>query len=88
MSDIEFANGFYFNEPNEKAPDFVLGSVSIKPQAFIDWLSEQTPSEKGYVRLAIKRSREGKIYASLDNWQPTQKPAPVSTFDDDDSIPF
>lgn len=93
---VEFAKGLFFNEPHPKAPDFVLGSMSINPDHFIDWLRQQPKTEKGYVRLAVKRSKEGKIYVCLDDWKPeTSSRGPTSATtdmpDDDpmtDDIPF
>jgi hypothetical protein len=70
---IEFASGLYFNLPHEKAPDFVLGSLSVKPDTFIRWLEEQRPDDKGYVRLTVKRGREGKVYVALDTWKREDK---------------
>ena len=92
MSDL--ADGIYFNPPHENAPDFVLGSISMRPEQFTDWLSRQQPNEKGYVRLSVKRSKAGKIYVALDDYKPKetpQRPAQETRddFDDDDaSIPF
>ena len=85
MSEIEFANGIYFNEPHENAPDFVLGSISVKPDKFAEWLAQQTPNDKGYVRLKVNMSKVGKPYVALDDWKPEAK----ATDDfDDDKIPF
>ena len=86
MSEIEFANGIYFNEPHENAPDFVLGSISVKPDRFTEWLAQQTPNEKGYVRLKVNMSKMGNPYVALDDWKPDAK-AP-DDFDDDFLIPF
>lgn len=94
MSEKVFASGFYFNEPHGKAPDFVLGNVSIRPDQFIPWLQSQKASEKGYVRISIKRSQGGKVYAELDTWEPevarTEDPGMVGDAgsDIDDDIPF
>ena len=67
MSDIEFANGFYFKEPQEDAPDFVLGSLSINREDAIGFLEAQTDK---WVNLAIKKSKAGKPYLSVDKWKP------------------
>lgn len=76
MSDAKFADGIYFNKKRPEAPEFVLGSLSFLPEKFGAWLKEQTPNAKGYVRLNIKESREGKIYMDVDTWEP--KTAPVA----------
>lgn len=74
MSDIKFVTGLYVNPPHEKAPDFVKAGISIKPQEFIGWLKEQAPNDKGYVRLQVKESRDGKWYASVDTYVKTDSP--------------
>lgn len=73
MADIEFAQGLYFNLPHERAPDFVLGGLAINPQKFIRWLEEQQPDDKGYVKLTVKRGREGKPYIALDTYKREEK---------------
>jgi hypothetical protein len=70
MSEINFARGFYFDEPKDTAPEWVVGKVSINKQQFLGWLEKQGTNDKGYVRLDVKRSKDGKIYAALDTWQP------------------
>lgn len=87
-NDIEFAEGIYFNDAHEKAPDFVLGSISVMPDRFIEWLKDQEVSEKGYVRLKINRSKNGKPYIALDDWKPESQPVKRTTVDDDEEIPF
>jgi len=68
-----YADGIFFNKPNEKAPDFVLGNISILKDRFADWLMKQEANEKGYVKLVVKNGREGKPYLELDTWQPTKQ---------------
>ncbi len=70
--EIVFSEGIYFNEKRENAPDFVLGSISVVPDKFITWLEAQKPDAKGYVKLAIKKSKAGKAYVHLDTWEPNQ----------------
>jgi hypothetical protein len=94
-NDINFTRGLFFNEPHEKAPDFVIGSLSISRDNFMEWLEQQEPNEKGYVRVAIKRSKEGKIYCALDTYEAKgrqEQPKPAAQdfggFDDDEELPF
>ena len=66
MSEIKFANGLIFKR-SEKAPDYVIGSLSIKKSEFIPFLN----SEQGdWVNLSIKLSKAGKYYIELDTWKP------------------
>lgn len=94
--DINFAQGLYFNEPHENAPDFVLGRISVKPKEFIDWMraNHKAMNEHGYLNIKVNRSRQGKVYVALDDWKPdpnrqqaAQKPD-YREPDFDDDIPF
>ena len=73
MSDVKFINGMFVNPPHEKAPDFVKAGISFRREQFIEWLNEQTPNEKGYIRIQVKESKEGKYYAALDDYKPTNR---------------
>jgi len=94
MSDVKFIDGMFVNPPHEKSPDFVKAGISIRREQFIEWLNKQTPNEKGYIRIQVKESREGKFYAALDDWKPTgrgdnaQASAPAKAEFVDDMIPF
>jgi len=64
-----FADGFIFKR-KENAPDFVVGSQSIKVEEAIAFL--QANQKNGWVNLDIKQSKGGKYYCQLDTWQPTK----------------
>lgn len=66
-----FANGLNFKRPNEKAPEFVKGSLSIKTDEFITFLKAN--SVNGWVNLDLKESQGGKLYFELNTWQPKEK---------------
>jgi len=86
MSDIVFADGFYFNKPHEKAPDFVLGKLHIKVDSAIRFLQNLQGSE---VNLDIKESKAGKIYIAVDDWKPDNKEhEPPTHPEDESSLPF
>lgn len=68
----EYANGIWFNKPGEKAPDFILGNLSIVKNKFVDWLMLQEANEKGYVKLVIKEGKQNP-YLELDTWKPTKQ---------------
>lgn len=89
MSDTnDFAEGIYFNQPHEKAPDFVLGGIAVKPEVFSAWLERQTPNDHGYVRLKVNIGRNsGKPYVALDDYKPKKETADTG-WDSSDDIPF
>jgi hypothetical protein len=90
MQDQEkiFANGFSFKR-NEKAPDFVVGRLSMKVEDAVDFLKEN--EKKGYVNVNIKKSRGGNFYVELDTFEPSSKvgsPTANHAGASDDDLPF
>ena len=90
MSDKEFPNGLIFKAPRDGAPDYVIGSLSIRKAEFLAWLNGR---DGDWVNLNLKRGQSGKWYAEVDNWKPKgegkplPKVAPAGEVQDDD-IPF
>ena len=102
MSDTpEFVNGLIFKMPQDTAPDFVKGSLSIKVEEMITFLSSK---KTDWVNIDLKVSRAGKAYAQVNTFVPESRqdaavrqnttqqaqqgqPAPSADFDDSD-IPF
>jgi len=70
----KFINGLFARAPHQKAPDFVKCSLSIKREELIAWLSEQ---EGEWVNIDVKESREGKWYASVNEWKPEKREEPM-----------
>jgi hypothetical protein len=62
-----FADGFSFKR-NEKAPDFVVGRLSMKVDEAIAFMKEN--EKKGWVNLSIKTARSGNYYLELDTYEP------------------
>ncbi len=59
-----------FAKRNEKAPGFVICSLSVKTDDFTQFLKENT-NEKGYVNLQVLRSKDkGTLYAEIDTFEP------------------
>ena len=95
--DVEFVNGLIFKLPHENAPDFVKGSLSIRREELITFL---TTKEDDWINIDLKVSKNGKAYAQVNNWSPEKQeqpqvqhqtpsqPAPQSNDDFDDDIPF
>jgi len=63
-----FADGFIFKR-KENAPEFVVGSMSIKVDEAMAFLAQN--ETKGWVNLDVKLSKGGKYYMELDTWKPS-----------------
>ena len=88
MSDKTFANGIIYKEPSAKAPDFVVGGLSVKKSEFIPFLNSQSGD---WVNLQIKLSKAGKPYVELDTWKPNKeetKEPEVPVVETNDDLPF
>ena len=88
-----YPKGLFINEPNEGAPDFVKGRMSIKVVDLVTFLNENK-NEAGYVNLDLLQGDKG-MYSVLNDWKPSSpKEAapsfkPVATQDSDDGgLPF
>jgi hypothetical protein len=68
MNDKIFAKGIYFSLPNDKAPDYVKGKLSVKVADAIEFLKEYE-NKAGYVNFDLKVSQSGKAYVELDTYQ-------------------
>ena len=64
-----FADGFSFKR-NEKAPDFVVGRLSIKADDGVAFIRQH--EKGGWINLNVKTARSGNYYIELDTYEPTQ----------------
>ena len=71
MEEKVFANGIIFKLPNEKAPDFIKGTISFKIEEAIKFLQQH--NKNGWCNVSLKISKGGKPYAELDTWEPKQR---------------
>ena len=101
MADQEkiFADGFLFKR-NEKAPDFVVGRISIKVEEAVAFMKQH--QKNGWVNLGVKTARSGNYYIDLDTFEAKSQEgavdkyeakakavAPVEKEDEyDDDVPF
>jgi hypothetical protein len=73
MSDIRFVPGLSFFKPHSNAPEFVLGTISIRGEQLVPWLREnhkELANDKGYINLAVKVSKSsGKPYVCVDTYK-------------------
>lgn len=67
MAEKVFAKGLYGKQPRENAPDFVVGSVSVKVEDFIPFLHANV-NEKGYVNIDLLKGKEGKLNCVLNEY--------------------
>jgi hypothetical protein len=78
METKNFAKGLYYNPPHPKAPNFVIGRLSIKREDFRQWLNEQKFDEKGFLNLQILMSKGGKPYVAVDDYKAKQQAQPTN----------
>jgi hypothetical protein len=93
MLETKFLDGFIVKNPHGNAPEFVVGKISIKVADAIKSLRENETN--GWVNLDIKKSKQGKLYAQINEWKSDgkyiPKDKPVTDFDQsssDDDLPF
>ena len=96
MADEIMAEGVRLFPKHDKAPDFVLGTLIITPNDLFTWMkaNDQYTTEyegKKQLKLQLKKSKAGKLYASVDTWKPEPKNTPSEGSgigDDPGSLPF
>tara|TARA_R110000796_G_scaffold51680_9_gene121961 strand:- start:998 stop:1276 length:279 start_codon:yes stop_codon:yes gene_type:complete len=79
-----FADGFLFKK-RESAPEWVVGSISVKVDEAIGFLTSN--AKNGWVNLNVNQSRGGKYYIELDTFVP-KKQEPSSTKEKEVDLPF
>jgi hypothetical protein len=85
-----FANGFSFKR-SEKAPDFVIGRLTMKADEAIAFISEH--QKNGWVNVNIKQAKNGNYYVELDTWEAKPQgnataPAPAVRAQEEEDMPF
>lgn len=78
----EFVDGLIIKPPRDGAPDFIKCTISIKRKDLGNWLRQKS---EDWINLDVKRSKDGKLYAEVNNWKP-KSDAPAADYNDD--IPF
>ena len=73
-----FADGFIFKR-SEKAPDFVVGRLSMKVEEAIAFIKNNEKS--GWINLGIKQARSGNYYVELDTFEAKNDGAKESATD-------
>lgn len=67
MSDKKFIDGLLVKAPRDGAPEYIIGSLSMKRLELIAWLQQQSGE---WINADIKVSQGGKWYAAVDDWKP------------------
>ena len=67
----KFVPGLFAKAPHERAPEFVKCNVSIKVKDLGNFLRQKSQAGEEWVNLQIKESRDGKFYAEIDDWKPS-----------------
>lgn len=80
-----FAKGLIFKR-NEKAPDWVIGNLSIKADEFSQFLDWN--KSNGWLNLSIKKAGSGKFYVELDTYTKDNNSAPTNSVSKDDDLGF
>jgi hypothetical protein len=73
-----FADGFLFKR-NEKAPDFVVGRMSIKVEEAIAFMKQH--EKGGWVNLGVKTARSGNYYIELDTFEAKSQDSAVDKYE-------
>ena len=79
-----FADGFVFKR-NEKAPDFVVGRLSIKVEDAIAFMKQHEKS--GWVNLNVKTARSGNYYMDLDTFEAKSQDSAVDKYEAKSNAP-
>lgn len=67
-----FIDGMIVKRPSEKAPDFIKANISVNAERFIEFLNTYK-NVKGWLDIDLKKSKEGKLYLTLNQFKPRQK---------------
>jgi len=73
-----FADGFLFKR-NEKAPEFVVGRMSIKIEEAVAFMKKH--EKGGWVNLDVKTARSGNYYIELDTFESKGKESAVDKYE-------
>jgi len=71
MSDSIFPKGMFIKR-HPKAPDFVIGKISVKLEDFIPFIQQH--ESNGWVNFDVKKKKgTNDPYMELDTWKPDQQ---------------
>ena len=93
--EIVKAKGLVTFSPNDKAPEFVLGTLLVNVDEFIDFLKNESQKYqteyqgKKQLKLQVTsmKSKRG-IMVAVDTWKPKSEEASNGNSKDDNNLPF
>lgn len=94
MSDNQFVDGLYPKPKSDRAPDYVIGKLSINLEQFMPWIRQwckDNPGEQWInIDMTTRKSDPSKGTAKLDTWKPERGNQSSSSYPEagDSSIPF
>ena len=96
MAEQILPQGIRFFPKNDKAPDFVLGTLVVTLDDLTQFFQDRSDllteyNNKKQLKLQLLRSKEGKLYAAVDTFKPQPKdtaPQQAAVVDDDLGLPF
>lgn len=101
MADQILPKGLRFFNKKDSQPDFVIGSLVITLNELVQFAKDNPQLLSEYngqkqLRLQVKRSKEGNMYAEVDTWKPTGNTQPAANLHDkptvlpelDNDLPF
>ena len=71
MAEKKFVDGLFVSR-RDNAPEFVVASLSFNTEKIIEWLKQNT-NAKGFCNVDIQKSASGSLYATLNDWQPSNQ---------------
>ena len=66
-----FIDGMIVKKPHENAPSFIKATISVKVIDFVNFAKKH--HKNGWLNIDLKKSKEGRLYLSLDEFEPKKK---------------
>lgn len=101
MAEQILPEGLRFFNKNEKAPDFVIGTLVVTMNDLFAFCKAHPElvteyQDKKQLKVQILRSKEGKLYGAVDTWKPGEQSAgtakgfdaPVLPDETEEKLPF
>jgi len=79
MADQILPKGLRFFNKNDKAPDFVIGTLIVTPDDLNAFCIDNAALLTDYkgtkqLKLQVLKSKDGNLYCAVDTWKPASDP--------------